>query len=509
MDRFQDDALFNSLILSLTQKGWITSSVEGNYGQIKIREEKLLEYLSKEELLTIMRAYKFSHYIMTNTQSDTIDRVKVNGVYKPTGLTRKGFMKAGNTRFSLETKILHKYLKRIADYELSNLTPSNKEVTYQEMIDLCMVYSGMEGEEYTLGSNTSDSRGRSIFSCTSKVFNPIGYKSARALLTCPEQPLTVYGYNAVCTAISVLLGFKTYTVESRIKAGESAYLNRYLPGVSEKDLWKLIWVERLYKGLDDMEHFNVPIELDSIASMIQIIGVLTNNRSFMEQTNLVDTGILQDIWSVEGLTREQVKKYLQPVLYGSGGDIEKLWEDIPHTEEQKSLMLQALYSTFSSGVDFKNFIMEKVKPTPKMKVKIWNDTFTIECNKFQWDKGEKKVYPVVTGNKVSSISREVFLTPDLEQFRRYFITLLIHNLDSQIADYVCQHMDWVLPNHDAFIIHPNDADYCSTLYCYKMYEMYEQRKDILSNYFKSIGIEEEFPEVSQEKVDYFNLTCLK
>ena len=32
-----------------------------------------------------------------------------------------------------------------------------------------------------------------------------------------------------------------------------------------------------------------------------------------------------------------------------------------------------------------------------------------------------------------------------------------HNLDSQIADKICDAVRWVLPNHDSFTLSPNDA----------------------------------------------------
>jgi hypothetical protein len=514
MDKFEDDQLFNSLIKTLQNSGWIISTVSGNYGQIALNTDKLLEYVSKEELSSVIREHKFSQYLLTYTLSGVNDRVKVNNTYRKTGLIRNGFMKAGNNIFQYDTKTLQNYVKQIAEYEISHLAPSNKDIPYQDMVDLCLLYCSMPNADYSLGVNTSDSRGRSIYSCTGKVFNPIGYKSARSLLVCPEKPLTDSGLKAVYRAIAVLLKANVSTIEEREAFGKNAFINRILPTYTcGKELYEKIWLERLYKNLENPIRWNVPIELDSVASMVQIIGVLVNSHSFMEQTNLTYSGKLHDIWSIEGLNRKQVKACLQPTLYGSGATVEKLWRngDISFTTEQVSIMLKALYSLlFKAGLDFRNFIMENVKPYSEMKVRIWNDTFSIRCNKFRWDKGEKRVYPILTErNKVSVITREVFLTPDLEQFRRYFITLLIHNLDSQIADYICQHMDWVLPNHDAFIVHPNDVEQCSSIYTKKLYKLYRNRKKILSDYFQSIGIDKTFPEVDNGQIGGFCFTCLK
>ena len=107
------------------------------------------------------------------------------------------------------------------------------------------------------------------------------------------------------------------------------------------------------------------------------------------------------------------------------------------------------------------------------------------------------------------ITREVAMVPDTQQFKRYFQTLLIHNLDSQVANHVCLQLDWILPNHDAFTLHPNDVAKCRKAYIQKMEEIYHNRKNILQNYFKSIGITEEFKFNNEPEVDKFSGYCLK
>lgn len=47
--------------------------------------------------------------------------------------------------------------------------------------------------------------------------------------------------------------------------------------------------------------------------MLQIIGILTNDKRLMEMTNVIgDT--LQDPWKLEGMNRNMLKKALTPML---------------------------------------------------------------------------------------------------------------------------------------------------------------------------------------------------
>ena len=81
---------------------------------------------------------------------------------------------------------------------------------------------------------------------------------------------------------------------------------------------------------------------------------------------------------------------------------------------------------------------------------------------------------------------------DLDQFRRYFVTLLIHNLDSQVADSIMSKvMDkygWGIDIHDAFLVNPEAADDVRTWYAQAITDIYDNRASILANYFQSIGI---------------------
>ena len=86
---------------------------------------------------------------------------------------------------------------------------------------------------------------------------------------------------------------------------------------------------------------------------------------------------------------------------------------------------------------------------------------------------------------------------------------LKHNLDSQVANSICATLHWVLPNHDAFTINPNDASKTRALYTDKLMEIYKNRKSILKNYLASIGIDKSYKEMDTDEVTSFMPYCLK
>ena len=85
-----------------------------------------------------------------------------------------------------------------------------------------------------------------------------------------------------------------------------------------------------------------------------------------------------------------------------------------------------------------------------------------------------------------------------------------HNLDSQVANEICNKIQWVIPNHDAFTIHPNNAKDVRHIYTNAMLQIYKNRKQILKDYFTSIGITEEYEEQHHnEVIKEFSPYCLK
>ena len=519
---FPNSELFNQLFFHLSKAGWINSIVDNNYAQVELNESKLLKWVSKEELIHVKFMFKFLKYRLKKTKSVLNDTVQLNGKHIPTGLKRNGFMKAGNSTFKYDTKYIQKYLNEIAFNLKKGLEGSTKDVTYQEIIEELVNYYSVDGTDYTLGNCIIDSRGRSIFQCSKKIFNPVSSKDARALLVVPSQRLTTSAFKAVYAAIAELLGYRGKNYKDKVDYGQAMYIIRQLPSLEDMkdaknydDLHSRIWLERIYENLNNYEQkgWYVPIELDALASQIQLVAVLTNDHTYMDGTNLIGEEF-KDIWTVDYCSRTHVKKALTPKLYGSSRNPRELWDKnhLKYTQQQVNEITKDLaIGKYANANRFKDFIIDNVQPQTKMTVHIWDEVFQIECNRFKWEETTQVEYTIYATqqSKLKRVVRTVNLVPDCNQFKRYFQTLLLHNLDSQIANYICENMDWVLPNHDAFTVHPNDANRVRELYVEKITQIYKHRKDILRNYLDSIGIKKTYEDKDTEEVEEFLPYCLK
>lgn len=185
--------LYNDLIKRLSHHGWVTShSLTGRkWVSVELNTDKLLEIVSPDELQDIKAKFKYAKYTLGFEESTKTDVVKQNGEFKQTGLVRNGFMLVGNTQFGYDMTTLNKYSKAVK----LNLTKSMDKIRhlYPEMKSSTSSYDAVsegifdyhlqnETEIFTTGDSVSDSRGRAISNCLSKVFNPIGCKDARASL---------------------------------------------------------------------------------------------------------------------------------------------------------------------------------------------------------------------------------------------------------------------------------------------------------------------------------------
>ena len=228
--------------------------------------------------------------------------------------------------------------------------------------------------------------------------------------------------------------------------------------------------------------------------MLQIQGALLNHLPFLEKTNCFGSE-LQDIWTVPGIPRKMFKDAATPMLYGSSQSVKALWVANKHnfTKEQLALANKELTKgTFAVAKLFKDFVIKNVVPKETMKVKIWGQEFTIKCNRYK-HKGDYKVrYNIYdsSSDKVKTIwHMHTVNVPDLQQFKRFFITLLIHHLDSRVMDYICQFINWIIPIHDASIVSPIDAPQVRSLYCSQIDKIHAERQPIISEFFESIGID--------------------
>lgn len=498
---FEDKRYFNKCLMIFAKAGWITSHVEGNYAYLRLSEDKLLKWVDKDELIQVKFDFKFNKYRMRYSMPKSFNLSKVNDVEKSIGIERKGFYQSGFIPFWYDTKYIEKYLSMIADNVCKGLRTSIKDVTYEEICCELLAYYSQSDREYSLGNCISDSRGRAIYKCLSKVFNPIGNKEARALILLRPQQLE--DTTPVYLFISELLGFKAKTIAEKEQEGRLFYLNRVLPELNQSTLYKHIWLERLYEGLDRFykgdKSWRIPVELDAHASMVGLYGLLINDHNLIKGVNLYDTGELNDVWNIEGLTREQVKKALTPMLYGSSATPVQLWQnnDIPYNFEDVAIIEEELYNgRFKNANNFKDYLISKCKLKQKMNVKIWNEEFEINCNKFVWDVCQTEIYSIYTSSQdlMKTVTKTVHRVPDLEYFKLYVATCLLHNLDSQIANYICEQLP-CLTIHDAFLVLPNDVDKVKQHVLDKVTELYHNRKQIRDNYAKSIGIADVFNDV--------------
>ena len=373
----------------------------------------------------------------------------------------------------------------------------------------------------------------------SKVFNPIGFKVARANLVIPSshaEPLTNSGVDSIHLFIAELNGFKKGTLNDKLEYGQSCYLNRILPQLDlttehgRKDYYEVMWLTRIYNKLDEvygpfrvaifrtrlregksttsriMRSLNanispivwdIPIEIDMSASVLGYVGLLTNHRPFMERTNMLGTELV-DAWEITGIPKRNQAKVIMKTIYGSSKSCHDMWKDdgISFTTDDIRAYNDALnHGEIAVGDRFSKFIINNCNPTESMELYIDNEHFTVECNRFR-NIGEKTTHYDLYDTETNLYRRiqhtSTRRVADLQQFRRFFVTALIHNLDSQVEDHtleaVISQYRWALGIHDATILHPNHASFARTTYASKLEDIHSRRDTILTNYFRSIGV---------------------
>lgn len=202
------------------------------------------------------------------------------------------------------------------------------------------------------------------------------------------------------------------------------------------ELHENIWLERLYDDLDryfssETHQWSTPLELDASASMLSHIGLLLGDKRLLSMTNTLDTGTLTDPWNFPSIPRKMFKTAATPMLYGSRKPCYELWQNngFKYTTEQINLFQKELQSgALGLANDLKEFIIRWVKPSENMALKVYEDNFEVECNRFK-SVGEITVrYDIfdTIENKVRRIAHtKTKRVPDLEQFRTWFVTGLI------------------------------------------------------------------------------------
>ena len=234
---------------------------------------------------------------------------------------------------------------------------------------------------------------------------------------------TTKGATAIFLFIAELNGYKTGTEADKVNYGQQCWLSTklhdhdYSKEDDRSEANENIWLQRLYNELDSYyqlsptlgnifkqrvlngkqpfatiianpDHnyeWTTPIELDASASMLQYIGILLNDRRLMSMTNLIGS-TLSDPWAFAGIPRTMFKHAATPMLYGSSRACHELWQDKGHAYslEQVRLFNEELTSgALGVANQFKEFIINNCKPTATMQLHVFDEQFTVECNRYR------------------------------------------------------------------------------------------------------------------------------
>lgn len=185
--------VFNDVVRRACHNGWVISNAikARRWASLEINTDKLLEYVTEDEIERVKAEYKYDKYLLERKQAKSSSLVRQNGVTRQTGLVRTGFRDSGNTQFGYDMDALNKYEEAIK----LNLTKSMDKIrkNYPEMKASNSSYDNVsvaiydwhydnQMETFTTGENINDSRGRAISDGLRKVANPISSKDFRSAL---------------------------------------------------------------------------------------------------------------------------------------------------------------------------------------------------------------------------------------------------------------------------------------------------------------------------------------
>lgn len=346
---------------------------------------------------------------------------------------------------------------------------------------------------------------------------------------------TIKDTSAIFLHIAEMNGYREGSTESKIKYGMCMWSENRIhePNLeTEKgrsELHECMWLQRHYKQLDEFFQIKpftlaniykrrigrgdysalqllvprtdyqwpVPVELDASASMLQYMGLLLGDVRLTNMTNVTGDR-LSDPWASGSMSRTMFKHAATPLLYGSSQLCSKLWQDKGHAFTWEQVV--AFNNELKDGAlgianQLKEFIIHNCNPEPVMALTVWNETFRVECNRYKHKGETTKAYRFYDSRRdlnETILHTSTVKVPDLEQFRRFFVTALVHNLDSQVADRVTSKLmdkyNWGISIHDAFLCSPSAADDVRSWYAEELMAIYTNRKQILTDYFRSIGI---------------------
>jgi len=492
--------------------------IKRKYASIAIDSRVMLQFIgSIAKVIEYRQLAKLDRYMpRLELDAQSADLVKTPSGIKRTGLVRNGFAKSANVEYSYDIPMLTKYydaillntqksMLKIADKYPHVLEDSSG---YAEISELVLAEIANDPlAKYNLEGNTSDQRGRVIYGALKRVFNPIGYKDARALMVIAPRTIRIKDREAISSIyrfIAELQGFKRTRYATKMLAGMASYQKRTLPKLDlaveddRKDLHELILLERIYAQLDTLfavgsVEWDIQIELDAGMSLAQIVGCITGDERLLNRTNVIQPNKLQDPWYIDGVRRLSAKKSGTPIFYGSSATVTSLLKkagiDIDKAEI-KAIRKEFNKGAFSVIKALKDALIKTSNvQAPSYIVKGWNETYTVEVNKFQVAGSD--LYPYKVWDKKKNRTKTFFMhkpirIPDYKQFKLFMATGLIHNLDSKIADIVCDTVP-VIAIHDAFLVHPLDALKVCAVYTDQLDKLYTDREQVLTDYRTSIG----------------------
>lgn len=497
---------------ALQSAGWIVMDTTENWSSVRLNELALLKFVSPEELEDVRFSKRFHKYlpVATFSHNNGIARVRING--KPSELTmyRPGMERGSQSPFYFDREALTANFEDVVgevnkgmDKVLTRYPELSKdEANYGNVSREIVAYLAEEPLLCNLQYNDVDSRGRAIKGGLRKVFNPIGFKVARALVVIPEEHrklATKKGMDSILLFIAELNGYKAGTVDGKREFGMKCWTDNILP----HEIHERIWCQRLYKELVGFEiaqlegveyRWSVPIELDASASVLQYISLLLGDKVLLEATNVVSDGVLNDPWSAEpGLHRSMGKDVIMRKIYGSSQSASDILDILGYDYTAEDIMkLESALSKGGYGVanKLKEFIIGNVTMEPTMYPVINGQTLEVPCNRHHIHGERPVIYTMLNskGRLQDLCHWDTVKTPDLKSFARWTMTGLVHGLDNQVIDDVMLSVDWGFDIHDAVICNPEDGFTVRQRYADNLDNLYKNREQILNDYFQSMGI---------------------
>ena len=514
-DQWEDTKAFNKFLYGLSEAGWLLTDIQPKkrFGTFKLNINKIHEYIDEQEFSEYRFDMKANLYTLSTKDANIVpDMVKLHSGIKQSGLQRPGMASCSTSKFMFDVDAIQSNYKDVINevvkgmQKMAEKYPSifDDVVNYHDIaIDIIDTYIVNPNNKYSIGELTIDSRGRAIYACLKHVFNPIGFKFARSLITASvTETITLDSKDAIDNIMLFVaeeagnkLAYLNKSWKHKIKEGYRCYADRKLPSHGSAK----VWISRIYRDLDKLYatgsvQWDIPIEADFTASQLAITGVLLNDKALLNATNVINDNDIQDAWNYQGITnRDSLKAVLTPALYGSSETEAGLLShrNIEVEPSQMKLLKQARRSgKYASAMKLKDALISNARPQAKMILDTYYDQFTVECNKYRNVGVSKKAY--IAWNSKDKKFKTFFnmktnQVPDLARFRLFFATSLIHNLDSVLMDHIVNTAHWSIPIHDAYLALPSAVTVLRNRAVDKLNEFRTDRKHILNHYRNSIG----------------------